>query len=117
MATLDKLPNQPVQKVLTRKPQRKTISDAVISDDTVVSVVNMVFDKVENPANISVKDIVEILMHTQLSSVTISRVVNLALPTAKSTPNSINSMIKHIRNMQVDEKELLAQIEKDILNA
>lgn len=106
-----------VCKPKVKKPKRKTISDAVISDDAVVSIVNMVFDKVENPATATQKEIVSILMHTELSSTTISRVVNLALPTAKSTPNSINSLIKHIRACEVDERELLAQIEKDIINA
>lgn len=101
----------------TRDTRRKTIADEAITDDAVVAIVNMVFDKATDPSTITQKEIVKILLNTKLGNKTMARVVNLILPTAKATANSIASLIKHIRKSTVDIDVLLLEIEKDIQNA
>ena len=97
--------------------RRKTVADEVITDDAIVAIVNMVFDKASDPSSITQKEIVKILLNTKLGNKTIARVVNLILPNASATANSIASLIKYIRKSTVDIDALLLEIEKDIQNA
>ena len=110
MDTLEKTTNN--NNNMTR---RKTISDALITDDAIVSIVNMVFSKVDNPNNITQKDVVKLLLKTKLSNKTMARVVNLILPNSKATEGSIASLVKYIRNQDIDMDALLSEIEKDIM--
>ena len=104
MATLEQTTNR-----------RKTISDTAFDTLAIDKIVNMVYNRVENPMDTSQKEVVTILMKTKLSYTTIARVVNEIFPTAHATKNSINQLVRHIKNQNYNVDALLEEIPKDIL--
>ncbi|MCM1324105.1 MAG: hypothetical protein NC218_08080 [Acetobacter sp.] len=98
----------------SKREQRKSVPDDLITDEMITEIVNMVFNKLDDVYNPSQKRIVEILMGTKLSYATIARVVKEILPQANPTKNSIRSLINHIKTQDEVMDGFLEELRRDI---
>lgn len=97
------------------KPNRKqVVPDALVSDDMINDIVDMVTGKLEDVYNPSQKEIVSILMNTRLTYQTIARVVKVFLPAAAPTAGSIRSLVNHIKTQDEILTGFLGELKKDI---
>lgn len=95
--------------------RKQTIHDSLIDDITLDKIIDMVFSKVQNPADTSQKEVVKILLKTRLSYSTMARVVNGIFPMAKATKGSIAQLIRNIKIQDSSIDELLMELQKDLL--
>lgn len=97
--------------------RKQTIHDSLIDDITLDKIIDMVFNKVQNPADTSQKEVVKVLLNTRLSYSTMARVVNGIFPMARATKGSIAQLVRNIKMQDSNIDELLAELQKEILDA
>lgn len=96
--------------------RKQTIHDSLIDDVTLDKIIDMVFNKVQNPADTSQKEVVKVLLKTRLSYSTMARVVNGIFPAAKATKGSIAQLVRNIKMQDSNVDELLMELQKDLFS-
>lgn len=93
---------------------KQSVPDALVTNDMITEICNMVFAKVSDVYNPSQKEIVSILMNTRLSHTTIARVVKEILPQANPTKDSVRSLINHIKNQDEIMSNFMEELREEL---
>lgn len=96
------------------RKRKAVINDDLITPEYLDEIVLMVLNKIENPFDISKKDIVKLLINTRLSSQTIARVIDAIIPDSQTTQSTVRSLIRFIREQDNLTENLLNEIRSEL---
>lgn len=91
----------------SKRQRRKTIKDKYITTEVFIKLVNKCLTL--HPSR---KEIVSKLMDIGISNNIIAQVINVVIPDAKATSNSVASIVNNIRKENLKVDELLQNIEE-----
>lgn len=97
------------------KERRKTISDNLITDNVYENLLGYTFFKLQDQ-EVTQINIIKTLLPKNISNTTIARVINDIILEAKATKGSVASQIRSMNKQSTEVDELLADIEKEMMN-
>lgn len=98
--------------------RRKVIQDKYINQDIFEKLIGYVYTGLfAGEKELTQKNIIKILHKHNICNKTIARVINELIPTAKATPNSVNSQLNQMKKQSNKHNdmlnELLSEIDKE----
>lgn len=97
------------------KERRKTISDNLITDNVYQNLLGYTFFKLQD-MEVTQINIIKTLLPKNISNATIARIINDIILEAKATKGSVASQIRSMNKQSTEVDELLADIEKEMMN-
>ena len=97
------------------KERRKTISDNLITDSVYENLLGYTFFKLQD-MEVTQINIIKTLLPKNISNTTIARIINDIILEAKATKGSVASQIRSMNKQSTEVDELLADIEKEMMN-
>lgn len=96
-----------IGSIITKRQRRKTIKDKYITTEVFIKLVNKC-----STLHATRKEIVSKLMDIGISNNIIAQVINVIIPDAKATSNSVAAIVNTIRKENKKVDELLKDIEE-----
>lgn len=97
------------------KERRKTISDNLITDNVYENLLGYTFFKLQD-MEVTQMNIIKTLLPKNISNATIARIINDIILEARATKGSVASQIRSMNKQSTEVDELLADIEKEMMN-
>lgn len=97
------------------KERRKTISDNLITDNVYQNLLGYTFFKLQD-TEVTQANIIKTLLPKNISNATIARIINDIILEARATKGSVASQIRSMNKQSTEVDELLADIEKEMMN-
>jgi len=97
-----------------RKAHRKVVRDNLVTPRLFDLLVTKVYSEAEDIYHITQEEVINILRPKYICNKTIARVINVIIPTAKATQNSVASMIRFIDNKKVKRNTLADTLTKEL---